>query len=267
MPENNAKNDHEPSSTPRKLGKFRGIPGLVSFSTILPINIHTSIDEMAKFTWFWPIIGGLIGILVGLFGFLLLDILHVSQLVAAALIYSFIIWFNGFHHLDGLIDFGDGMMVHGTPEKKITVMRDTNVGVGGISYFLMVALITFTTISSAPAAVIFYILFISEMAAKMGIVTCATFSKPFPNGTGRFFIESMNIKLLAVSFILTSAIGFLAFNTVGILGVIGGLIGGAFIALVARKNFKWATGDVLGTSNEFARIIALLIMTTVLGLI
>lgn len=261
MPENKEHDDNNQCT----LVKFRGIPGLVSFSTILPIHIHTSIEEMAKFTWFWPIIGGFIGIIVGTLGFLLLDVVHVSQFVAAALIYSFAIWFNGFHHLDGLIDFGDGMMVHGTPEKKIAVMRDTNIGVGGISYFLMVALITFTTIGSAPTAMIFYILFISEIAAKMGIVTCATFSNPFPNGTGRFFIESMNIKLLVASLIVTSAIGFLTFNMIGVLGIIGGLIGGTFIAVLARKNFKWATGDVLGTSNEVARMLALLIMTVVLS--
>jgi adenosylcobinamide-GDP ribazoletransferase len=129
----------------------------------------------------------------------------------------------------------------------------------------MVALITFTAIGSAPAAMIFYILFISEIAAKMGIVTCATFSNPFPNGTGRFFIESMNIKLLVASLIVTSAIGFLTFNMIGVLGIIGGLIGGIFIAILARKNFKWATGDALGTSNEVARMLALLIMTVVLS--
>ncbi len=82
------KNDHDPNNTPSKLGKFRRIAGPVSFSTILPLNIYTSIREMAKFTWVWPIIGGFIGILVGLFGFPLLDILDVNQLVAAALIYS-----------------------------------------------------------------------------------------------------------------------------------------------------------------------------------
>ncbi|MCE7697626.1 MAG: hypothetical protein K8E24_001840, partial [Methanobacterium paludis] len=56
MPENKEHDDNNQCT----LVKFRGIPGLVSFSTILPIHIHTSIEEMAKFTWFWPIIGGFI---------------------------------------------------------------------------------------------------------------------------------------------------------------------------------------------------------------
>lgn len=248
----------------KKAHWINGIFGLISFSTILPLNIHTTIKEMAKSTWIWPMIGALIGMIVGAFGFLLVDLLHLSTLVAAALIYSFSIWFTGFHHLDGLVDFGDGMMVHGSPEKKIDVMRDKRIGTGGIAYLMMVGLITFAAIGSAPAAVIFYIIMVSEMAAKMGIVTCATFSEPFPDGTGRYFIQAINKKILLLSFILTSAVGFLAFDYYGIIGITIGLLSGALIALVAKKNFKWATGDVLGTSNEVARMFALVIMVAIL---
>ena len=43
-----------------------------------------------------------------------------------------------------------------------------------------------------------------------------------------------------------------------------GILSGVLIALIAKKNFKWATGDVLGTSNEVARMLALLIMVACL---
>lgn len=249
------------------LGRFREIAGLVTFSTILPLNIYTSIEEMARFTWFWPVIGAFIGIIVGTIGFLILNVIHAPQLIAAAIVYSFAIWFTGFHHLDGLMDLGDAMMVHGTPEKKISVMRDTNIGTGGIAYVLMVALLSFAAIGSVPSAEIFYILVISEIAAKMGIATCATLSNPFPNGTGRFFIDAMNIKLFVLSFIVALSIGFLAFNFMGVLGVIVGSIGGAFIAVIVHKNLKWATGDVLGASNEFSRMLSLVVMASVLAIV
>jgi adenosylcobinamide-GDP ribazoletransferase len=243
---------------------IRGFFGLISFSTIIPLNIHTTIEEMAKFTWLWPMIGAMIGLVVGCFGFGVMDLIHLSPFIAAALIYSFSIWFTGFHHLDGLIDFGDGMMVHGSPEKKIEVMRDKRIGTGGVAYLLMVGLITFAAIGSAPAALIFYILIISEMAAKMGIVGCAALSKPFPNGTGRSFIDSMNKSRLVISIILTSAVGFLIFNTTGVIGILTGLVAGFIVAMITRKNFNWATGDVLGTSNEVARMLAILIMVALI---
>ncbi|HTX61767.1 MAG TPA: adenosylcobinamide-GDP ribazoletransferase, partial [Methanobacterium sp.] len=146
----------------------RGFLGLISFSTILPLNIHTSINEMARFTWLWPIIGGLIGIIVGVVGYALTDLIHLPQLMAAALIYSFAIWFTGFHHLDGLVDFGDGMMAHANPQKKIEIMRDMQIGTGGLSYFFIVAVITFASLASAPLTLIFSILLVSEVAAKAG---------------------------------------------------------------------------------------------------
>jgi adenosylcobinamide-GDP ribazoletransferase len=260
MSDFNGKNLH------KKNVSVKGIFGLISFSTILPINIHTSIEEMAMFTWFWPMIGAMIGIIVGAFGFVLVDLLHLPILLGAALIYSFSIWFTGFHHLDGLVDFGDGMMVHGSPEKKIDVMRDKRIGTGGIAYLLIVGLVTFAAIGSVPVVLIFYMILVSEMAAKMGIVTCATFSKPFPDGTGRYFIDAMNKKILLLSFIMTSGVGFLVFNTIGFIGITAGLLSGVLIALVSQKNFKWATGDVLGTSNEFARMVALIIMVAAISI-
>lgn len=249
------------------LGRFKGVAGLVTFSTILPLNIYTSIEEMAEFTWLWPVIGAFIGITTGAVGFLVFNVMHTPQLIAAAIVYSFAIWFTGFHHLDGLMDLGDAMMVHGTPEKRISVMRDTNIGTGGIAYLLMVALLSFAALGSAPVTEIFYILVISEIAAKMGIATCATLSNPFSNGTGRFFIDAMNIKLFVLSFIVALSIGFLTFNFMGVLGVIGGSIGGAFIAIIVRKNLKWATGDVLGASNEFSRMLSLVVMASVLAIV
>ncbi len=248
----------------RSNGRIKSLLGLISFSTIIPLNIHSTIEEMANFTWLWPFIGAFIGIIVGCFGYITVELIHIPPFIAAAMIYSFSIWFTGFHHLDGLIDFGDGMMVHGSPEKKIEVMRDKRIGTGGIAYFGMVALITFAAIGSAPVVLIFYILIISEMAAKMGIVGCATISEPFPNGTGRSFIDSMNKKKLTLSFILTASFGFIIFNTIGVMGICVGLISGFIIALIARKNFKCVTGDILGTSNEVARMLTILIMVVAL---
>ena len=248
-------------------GGFRGFLGLLSFSTIIPLNIHTSIKEMARFTWLWPIIGGFIGICVGLLGYVLMDLIHIPQLISASLIYSFAIWFTGFHHLDGLIDFGDAVMAHGQPQKKIEIMRDTRIGTGGLAYLFIVGIITFTSIASAPTSIIFFILLVSEIAAKQGIVTCCTFSSSYPNGTGKYFIDAMNIKKLILSLLITIIIGYLALNITGVLGIIGGLLGGIIMTIITRFKFNHATGDILGASNEISRMIALLFMVSFLYLI
>lgn len=261
----------ETDSSAEKTGSpnrgLRGFLGLLSFSTILPLNIHTSIEEMAKFTWLWPIIGGFIGILVGVVGYLLMDLIHVPQLISAAVIYSFAIWFTGFHHLDGLVDFGDAVMAHASPERRIEIMRDGRIGTGGMAYLIIVAIITFASIASAPIGIIFPILVVSEVAAKLGLLTCCTFSAPFTNGTGKYFIEAMDKKLLFLSLIVTITIGYLTLNSAGVIGVMGGLIGGFTMTVVVRRKFACATGDILGASNEISRMIALILMVSYLNVI
>lgn len=76
---------------------YRVIPGLISFSTILPINIHTSIAEMARYTWMWPLIGGFIGVLVGSVGLILSNVFMFSPIVTGAVVYSFAIFLPFFN--------------------------------------------------------------------------------------------------------------------------------------------------------------------------
>jgi adenosylcobinamide-GDP ribazoletransferase len=241
---------------------FKGLLGLLSFSTILPLNVHTSIEEMAKVTWLWPLLGGIIGVFIGAVGFVFVNLLPIDQLITAAIVYSFAISFTGFHHLDGLIDMGDALMAHGDYKKKIGIMRDSRIGTGGIASFFIIALITVASINAISPSSIFLVLLISEIGAKMGLITCCALSRPFPDGTGKFFIESMNMKLLLLSLILCFIVGFILFNVIGVLGIIGGAIAGVILALVSRKSFYWTTGDILGASNEVGRMLSLLIMTS-----
>lgn len=244
---------------------LRSIVGLLTFSTILPLNIYITIEEMAKMTWFWPIISAFVGFL-GLLIVYFLNTLNFPFFVISTIIYSFFIWFNGFHHLDGLIDIGDALMVHGSPEKKIKVMRDSMIGTGGTSLFFIVGIFTISILNSIILTGFIGTILICEMSAKVGLVSCAISSKSGPNGTGKFFIESITIHKFIATLIMTSTIGYLFGGMIGIFGVIGGMFGGGLISLIGKKNFKIATGDVLGASNEIGRLFSLLFMLLIISL-
>ncbi|MDR2967654.1 MAG: adenosylcobinamide-GDP ribazoletransferase [Methanobacteriaceae archaeon] len=243
-----------------KSSMLRSIGGLITFSTILPLNSYTSIEEMAKMTWFWPLIGAFIGVIGLIISYFLLEILFLPSLVVAAISYSFFLIINGFHHMDGLIDFGDAIMVHGSPEEKITVMRDSMIGTGGIAIFFIVAIITVSTLNSILAIGIISPIIICEMSAKIGLLSSCISSKPGPDGTGKYFIKSMTISKFIIALILAIAISYLLASFIGVFGVLGGVFGGAFMSYISEKNFKIATGDVLGASNEVGRMFSLLTM-------
>ena len=242
-----------------KSSPLKSIGGLITFSTILPLNIYTSIEEMAKMSWFWPIISAFVG-LIGLLILYFLNMIHFPVIVISAIIYSFFIWFNGFHHLDGLMDTGDALMVHGNPEKKIAVMRDSMIGTGALASFFIVAIITISILYSLITAKIFGAILICEMSAKMGLISCCVSSIPAPDGTGKHFIKSMTIPKFIIILIISIAIGYFFSNFIGIIGVLGGVFGGALVSIIGKNKFKIATGDVLGASNEVGRLFSLLFM-------
>jgi adenosylcobinamide-GDP ribazoletransferase len=104
------------------------------------------------------------------------------------------------------------------------------------------------------------------MSAKVGLVSCAISSEPSSDGTGKFFIESITITKFIATLIITSVIGYFFGGMIGIFGVIGGMFGGGLLSIIGKKNFKIATGDVLGASNEIGRLFSLLFMLLIISL-
>jgi len=76
-----------------------------------------------------------------------------------------LILINGAQHVDGLLDFGDGIMFHGSPSGKLRIMRDPTTGAGGLSLGLIILTTTAFSIGYIPARLIVPGLIVSESAA------------------------------------------------------------------------------------------------------
>lgn len=254
---------------------LRSIGGLITFSTILPLNIYTTIDELARLTWIWPIINGIVGLFAAIIAYILTRFIHFDPILVAAIVYGFILLINGFNHFDGLMDFGDGVMVHGDPQKKLSIMKDPMTGVGGIATGFIVGTITIAAycslINYAYAVNMNFILLIivAEISAKIGLTTCCISSSASEEGIGKYFIKYMNLKNyvsgLIIALIIASILSISTYFHIGLIGIIGGAFGGALTALIAKKHLKIANGDVLGTSNELGRLFSLIGMLIVIS--
>ncbi|KZX13656.1 cobalamin synthase [Methanobrevibacter oralis] len=254
MEEDNYFQDEEFSAT-------KSIWGLVTFSTILPVNVFTSIEYMTRLTWFWPFIHLVVGILAAICAFLCLDILHLNTFFSAVIVYCFFMIITGYNHLDGVMDMADGVMVHGSPYKKISVMKDSSVGAGGVATLFLVASLTIAGIFNILDYHFIYGVIICEMLSKTSLLTTALMSKPLIPGIGSYFILATNKINYIVSTIFVAIIAFMLGGFVGLAGVVGSILSGFLIAVIAKKNFVHANGDVLGMSNEVGRLMALLFMS------
>ena len=108
---------------------LKEIGSVFSFLTIIPSS-NSTLENIAKYMYVFPIVGIAIGLLVGSLGFGLsffLDPMIVSLLVVASIAIV-----TGIHHADGLADFADGLMVKGSKERKIKAMKDLTTGSAGI---------------------------------------------------------------------------------------------------------------------------------------
>ena len=243
---------------------IRSLLGLLTFSTILPINVFTSIEYMTKLTWCWPFIHLFIGILAAICGYVSLEFLHLNSFFTAAIVYAFLMVITGYNHLDGVMDMADGVMVHGEPERKIRIMKDSSVGAGGVATLFLVASLTIAGIYNILDYHFIFGIIICEMTAKTSLITTALLSKPLTPGIGSYFIKETNLSNYIASTVIIGVIAFLLGDLVGVIGVLGAIVSGIIISLIARRNFVLANGDVLGMSNEVGRLMALLFMAVTL---
>ena len=242
----------------------RSLLGLLTFSTILPVNVFTSIEYMTKLTWAWPFIHIFIGILAAICGYISLEILHLNSFFAAVIVYAFLMIITGYNHLDGVMDMADGVMVHGEPERKIRVMKDSSVGSGGVATLFLVASLTIAGLYNILDYNFIIGIIICEMVAKTSLLTTALLSKPLTPGIGSYFINETTPSKYFISTAIITTFAFLLGGLVGIFGALGAIISGTLIAVIAKRNFVLANGDVLGMSNEVGRLFSLLFMAVAL---
>jgi adenosylcobinamide-GDP ribazoletransferase len=245
-----------------------GLRNSIAFLTILPVGMDADgIHQAAEYMPLYPIIGAMIGLLAGIFGWLILPILP-SQMVGL-LCLGFILLITGVHHTDGLLDFGDALMHHGPHREKIRVMHDPTTGAGGLSLGLVVLTTTAFGIAALNRAIIVQALVVSEVAAKFAMTIQAWAGKSAHDGMNRPFIQSMHEKKwrplrLITSLVLTLSVSMIALQAAGVLVVVVASSVATVLLTIAMRQFGGVTGDVMGATNDITRLASLIV---ILGLI
>ncbi|OWT33215.1 cobalamin 5'-phosphate synthase [Methanobrevibacter sp. 87.7] len=245
---------------------LRSLGGLVTFSTIIPLGIYTSIEAVISVIWLWPLLNGIIGLGGVAIAYILLKFFKMSHLLVATIVVAYIFLIMGYNHTDGLLDFSDGLMVHGDSKKKISVMRDSMVGTAGISTMVVFTVMTIAALTNIIDYNCLWGIIIAEMAAKISLLTTCVLSKPAEDGIGKYFVEDMPIPNYVASILIVGIIAYVLLGYIGIFGIIGGILAGCLISYLAKRNFGVATGDVLGTSNEIGRLLSLIFLVIALPL-
>ncbi len=223
------------------------------------------LTDCAQNMWAFPLFGAFLGFLAGLFGLVAFRLL--PSIVAGALVLALLLWMTGLHHTDGLLDFGDGVMAHGSTEHKIDVMHDQLTGAGGLALGILTILISVLAFGQLNISLILPSVIVVELCAKLSMVVAAWAGKSVHQGMNSPFLEAMhgrggNLRLGA-ALIISFAAGLLLLKFAGILVVLAGIITGLVMVAVAHEHFKGVTGDVFGATNELTRLVCVVVLVAV----
>jgi adenosylcobinamide-GDP ribazoletransferase len=223
------------------------------------------LTDCARNMFIFPLIGAFIGLLAGVFGWVAYQFL--PGIVVGALVLAILLWITGLHHTDGLLDFGDGVMAHGTSEHKIEVMHDQLTGAGGLALGMMTLLISALAIGQLNRGIIVQGIIVVEVSAKLSMVVMAWAGKSVHQGMNSTFLSFMHGKngsaRLIAALIISFAVALPLLGLAGAVTVLAGVLTSLVMVKVAHKHFNGVTGDVFGATNELARMVSVIALLAV----
>jgi adenosylcobinamide-GDP ribazoletransferase len=239
---------------------LKQIGSVFSFLTIIPTS-NSDLNSIAKNMFLFPIVGIVIGLVIGSLGYGLS--LYLEPLVVSLIVVASLAVITGIHHTDGLADFADGLMTKGTKEKKRKAMKDLSVGSAGIFSIVLYAIGMIIALSFSSGMELFKIILLSEIMAKFSMVLMAGLGNSASIGSNSPFMDSMkDKKRLLIAGIITIIPLIVIGEMNGLIVFASGIILTMFLIGLSTKSFGGITGDVMGASNELTRLSSLLILVS-----
>ncbi|QPF85743.1 adenosylcobinamide-GDP ribazoletransferase [Bradyrhizobium genosp. L] len=217
-------------------------------------------ENFARAQRMFPLVGALIGALVGLVCLLLRGI-GVPDLAAAALALGFGALLTGALHEDGLADVADGFGGGCDVAAKLEIMRDSRLG----TYGALALVVSFSAKLSALAAIPDHFVvqgLISAHALGRGVLPWLAISLPNARKDGLAASAGRpdsTIAAVAAGIALVIALLALPFAS-ALLAAIAAGVAASIVGWLARRQIGGVTGDVLGAAEQVAETAILLLL-------
>lgn len=238
------------------------VRGALGFLTRLPLgHDEAAFDAFRATPVAFPLAGYVVGLLLTV-----AVVLPVSAPTTAFALVVAVVLVTGVNHADGLADLGDAAVVHGDAARRRDVMTDTTVGVGAVLALgvdLVGLALAGLALAAVPVVVAVAVVLAAEVGAKLAMATLVCRGTPSHEGFGSSFLEGVTRRDLWLA--VAVAVPVVAVGVVvGPSGAIAAgvaLLAAATTALVvehwANAHLGGVSGDVLGATNELARLAAL----------
>lgn len=228
--------------------------GGVGFLTRLPVGrTEGDWDAFRARPYVFPLVAYGIGATLAL-----AFVLPVPGATMALLYVVGVVALTGINHLDGVADLGDGLVVHGDPERRRAVMRDTTLGVGGTVTLVLVVLglgLGGRVLAHLPTVAVVGLVVAVEVGAKLAMATVACIGSHAHDGLGAQVTGGDRTDTVAALIVAVPAGAFAWPGGAAALG--SALVVAVGLRTVADRRLGGVTGDVFGAANELARVVAI----------
>lgn len=233
---------------------MKSVLALLQFCTPLPFGRPVDFEQFARRSYLYPLAGYVIGgIAAGVTWWI------ASPVVGAAVALAVVLVLSGCNHFDGLLDFGDGLMAHGSREKRIAAMTDRTTGAGALAAGIVVTLIAFAGLQSVahlPAAIL-----TAEVCAKVAMSYLTTLGIPFREGIHSYLHGFAKPWFLVPATLLALPLFLLPIPGVSVALALAVTVLIIILMLsLSRHLFGGVNGDVVGATNEITRAGVILIL-------
>jgi adenosylcobinamide-GDP ribazoletransferase len=265
-----------------KMNAIKTFRDLLAFLTIIPMGTGENfVTTSAEYMFLFPLIGALIGLFAA--GYFLLSSFIVSALLSvnnfliqvpldflfklapAIMTLAFLLVLTGLQHFDGLVDLGNAIGLHKLEERR-EAAHAWIVTYKGAILAISIEAVAFLGLFFINPAWAIQVIIVAEVAAKLGMVTIVTLGQPMSKGLGARFMEKAKRKRNIIAYVISILIVVPLLGLWGLLVVAVSLLLGVLMERVAKSVFGGVSGDMIGSTNETIRAVALILMVGALML-
>jgi adenosylcobinamide-GDP ribazoletransferase len=228
----------------------------------MPYPADATPSELARAQRAFPLVGAIVGLIIGLIDRTLLA-MGVPPLAAAALTLGAGAALTGALHEDGLADVGDGFGGGRDRVAKLAIMRDSRIGTYGVLALLVGFSARLSALASLPVSLVIPALIVAHTLGRAVIPVLAA-NMPFArdDGLGKSAGRPEPASVI-VALVLAAVVALLCLPFKdAFLAMIFALVAASAMAVLAWRQIGGVTGDVFGATEQVVEAAVLIALAS-----
>jgi adenosylcobinamide-GDP ribazoletransferase len=239
----------------------------LAFLTRLPVPSAPSTGEaFVRAGWTFPVVGAGVGA-CGALVYWLAHGLGLQAFVCAVLAVMATLLLTGGLHEDGLADTADGFGARASPERKLAIMRDSQIGTYGAAALALSLMLRAGAIASLGEPALVAVALIAAHAGARAAMLIFMRAVPRARDDGlsaEAGVPPQNSSLIAAAIAVVLLLLCLGFGATLVALLLLAAASGAF-AWLSLREIGGQTGDVLGAFEQIGEVLILLIAAAALA--